>query len=82
MAIVLPPLPNLAIFFSLTSYAVDLERAHDLQTLDLHHERLGSYLMALRDAGALPSEDLRKLHQLFATLYHQQFSYLGSLGTL
>ncbi len=80
MPIALPPLPNLAIFFSLTSYAIDLERAHNLQTLDLHHKRLESYLMALRDASALPGEDLRKLNELFTTLYRQQFSHLGGAG--
>jgi len=82
MTIVLPPLPSTAVSFSLTSYIVDLERAEDLQTLDLHHERLGAYLAALRDVDALPREDLRKLHELFAKLYRRQFCYLGSLGTL
>lgn len=82
MAIELPRLPNTAIFFSLTAYAVDLERAQDLRTLDLHHERLGSYLMALRDVGAVPSNDLRKVQELFARVYRQQFAYLGSIGEL
>lgn len=82
MPIVLPPLPSPAVSFSLTSYLIDFERAKDLQVLDLHHERLGSYLAALRDVQALPTEDLRKLHELFAKLYRQQFSYLGGQGAL
>lgn len=59
-----------------------IERAKSLQSLDLHHERLEAYLTALRDVEALPREDLRKLHELFANLYHQRFSYLGGQGAL
>lgn len=82
MTIVLPSLPIPAVSFSLTSYVIDFERAQDLKTLDLHHERLGAYLAALRDVEALPREDLRKLHEVFATLYRQRFAYLGSQGAL
>lgn len=82
MPIEIPRLPNTAIFFSLTAYGVDLERAQDLRTLDLHHERLGSYLMALRDMGAMPNHDLRTIQELFAKVYRQQFAYLGSIGEL
>lgn len=82
MPIEFPRLSNTALFFSLTAYAVDLERAQDLRTLDLHHERLGSYLMALRDMGAVPNNDLRKIEEFFARVYRQQFAYLGSIGEL
>jgi len=80
MSTMLPPLPTPSVFFSLTAYLVDLERAQDIRILDLHYERLIAYLTALRDVDAIPADKLLNLQDIFAGLYRRQFRDLGGKG--